>query len=120
MKYYAQLYLVIKIYTQFSIFLLVGPTSCEPSPGWINNLYGPVGITVSILSGLLRVGICDPDVNANLIPADFTVNALIASAWDVFNNPHRYDKRDIHMSGVENPIKNNGLCKMVNKQKLMS
>ncbi|XP_043685237.1 fatty acyl-CoA reductase wat-like isoform X2 [Vespula pensylvanica] len=65
---------------------IVVPTYREPVPGWIDNLYGPVGITTSVLMGLMRIYYCDGSVKANLVPADLTVNGLIVSAWDIANN----------------------------------
>ena len=58
-------------------------TAKEPIVGWIDNFYGPTGITAGATTGLLRTLHCDPNVSANIIPVDYTVNALIASAWDV-------------------------------------
>lgn len=58
-------------------------TSKEPVPGWIDNLYGPNGVVLGIGAGLLRIMQTDASVNANLVPVDLSVNALIASAWDV-------------------------------------
>ena len=34
-------------------------------------------------TGILRTMQCDRNVNANIVPVDMTVNALISSAWDV-------------------------------------
>lgn len=58
-------------------------TAREPIVGWIDNFYGPTGITAGVLSGILHTLNADPNVSANIVPVDFTVNALIASAWDV-------------------------------------
>ncbi|XP_011704930.1 PREDICTED: putative fatty acyl-CoA reductase CG5065 [Wasmannia auropunctata] len=63
----------------------------EPLAGWIDNYYGPIGFTVYLLRGYTRIFGCNGDLNANLVPVDLTVNALIASAWDVFNQRCRYD-----------------------------
>lgn len=57
----------------------------EPLRGWIDNLYGPTGVAAGAGTGLLRSIHCDGSVNANVVPADMTVNALIACAWDVVN-----------------------------------
>ncbi|XP_071627896.1 fatty acyl-CoA reductase wat-like [Temnothorax longispinosus] len=64
----------------------------EPLVGWIDNMYGPLGITVTSLLGITRFHRCNPDMKANIVPVDFTVNGLIASAWDVGNNQFRYDQ----------------------------
>lgn len=58
-------------------------TAHEPIPGWIDNFYGPTGIAAGAASGVLRTLHCNPEINANIVPVDLTVNALIASAWDV-------------------------------------
>lgn len=55
----------------------------EPIRGWINNIYGPTGVLLGAGLGLFRILHCDRTVNANIIPADMTVNSLIASGWDV-------------------------------------
>lgn len=37
-------------------------------------------------TGVLRTLHCDGNMNANIVPVDMCVNALIASAWDIANN----------------------------------
>ncbi|XP_077258851.1 fatty acyl-CoA reductase wat-like isoform X3 [Temnothorax americanus] len=61
----------------------------EPLVGWIDNMYGPQGVTVPLALGITRFLSCNPDVKANIVPVDFTVNALIASAWNVYNQFRR-------------------------------
>lgn len=61
----------------------------EPVTGWIDNLYGPTGVVAGVATGLLRTMHCDKDIIANIVPVDMTVNALIASAWDVAANYKR-------------------------------
>lgn len=53
----------------------------EPLPGWVNNLYGATGVIVGCGTGVLRTLNCDKKVIANIVPADLTTNAIIASAW---------------------------------------
>lgn len=57
--------------------------------GWIDNLYGPTGVAAGAGTGLLRSIHCDGSVHANVVPADLTINALIACAWDVANDYKR-------------------------------
>ncbi|XP_011499623.1 PREDICTED: putative fatty acyl-CoA reductase CG5065 [Ceratosolen solmsi marchali] len=57
----------------------------EPISGWVGNYYGPTGILAAAGTGLLKVQIMDKDNMAQLIPADYTANAVIASVWDVAN-----------------------------------
>lgn len=58
-------------------------TSQEPVAGWINNIYGATGVVVGAGLGILRTMHCDPDMIADLVPADMVINVMIASAWDV-------------------------------------
>lgn len=58
----------------------------EPVVGYIDNLYGPTGVVAGAGTGVLRTMHCNPDITANIVPVDMTVNALIASAWDVATN----------------------------------
>lgn len=58
----------------------------EPIRGWINNLYGPAGLSVGMGVGLIRVIQLDLGVIANVVPADMVVNSVIASAWEVAEN----------------------------------
>ncbi|XP_044014386.1 fatty acyl-CoA reductase wat-like [Aphidius gifuensis] len=55
----------------------------EPLPGWIDNYYGPTGGAMASSLGILKTALADPNVKANLVPVDYTVNALIACAWDI-------------------------------------
>ncbi|KAL7043749.1 hypothetical protein ACKWTF_001650 [Chironomus riparius] len=95
---------------------IVTSTSKEPIKGWIDNLYGPTGVVAGAGSGVLRTMHCDKNINANIVPVDMTVNALIVSAYDVANK--KIEKRsseaekdvcDIpiynYVSSVQNPLK---------------
>lgn len=64
-------------------------TAYEPIKGWLDNVYGPNGIVAAVSSGILRVMQCDPNSIADIIPVDITVNALIASAWDIYTHTNR-------------------------------
>lgn len=55
----------------------------EPIPAWINNLYGPTGVVAGAGTGVLRALHASPTTNANIVPVDMCVNALIATAWQV-------------------------------------
>ncbi|XP_015435285.1 PREDICTED: putative fatty acyl-CoA reductase CG5065 [Dufourea novaeangliae] len=67
---------------------IVISTYREPLRGWIDNLYGPTGVVAGAGTGILRSIHCDGSIQANVVPGDLTVNALIACAWDVANR-HR-------------------------------
>ncbi|TMW48065.1 hypothetical protein DOY81_006856, partial [Sarcophaga bullata] len=55
----------------------------EPMPGWTDNLYGPSGLCTWTARGLVRCIYGNSKCKANMVPADYCVNAMIASAWDV-------------------------------------
>uniref|UniRef100_A0A0A1XFL8 Fatty acyl-CoA reductase n=2 Tax=Zeugodacus cucurbitae TaxID=28588 RepID=A0A0A1XFL8_ZEUCU len=67
---------------------IVITTYKEPISGWIDNMYGPCGIIVGIGSGVLRVFSGKVDNKANIVPVDLSVNALLASAWDIARNTY--------------------------------
>jgi len=46
---------------------------------------------MAITLGLQRYQLGNGNVESNMVPVDFNANALIASAWDVFNQ-QRYDR----------------------------
>lgn len=88
---------------------IVISTYQEPMRGWIDNLYGPTGVAAGAGTGLLRSIHCDGSVHANVVPADLTVNALIACAWDVANdqktnNKSRNDIPIYNYVSTDNPI----------------
>jgi fatty acyl-CoA reductase len=67
--------------------VVVVATRDDPVCGWIDNVYGPTGVLVGAGTGLIRTMHIDGDKNANIIPADMAVSALIVSAWEVANKP---------------------------------
>lgn len=88
---------------------IVISTYIEPTRGWIDNLYGPTGVAAGAGTGLLRSIHCDGSVHANVVPADFTVNALIACAWDIgtiqrSNNKSHSDIPIYNYVSKDNPI----------------
>jgi len=68
------------------------PCANEPYMGWIDDYTGPIRIVVGFLSGALKFLPCSGEKKIDFVPVDFTINALIASAWDVFNHSyiHKY------------------------------
>lgn len=89
-------------------------SSCkEPVVGWIDNLYGPTAVVAGAGTGVLRTMHCDPDINANIVPVDMAVNALISCAWDIARkheaaNNNEKEEEEIpiynYISSVENPL----------------
>lgn len=64
--------------------LAVVATHSEPFGGWIDNLYGPTGVVVAVSTGIMRTLHCNPDMVADIVPADMVVNGLIATAWRTY------------------------------------
>ncbi|XP_025072855.1 putative fatty acyl-CoA reductase CG5065 [Pogonomyrmex barbatus] len=81
----------------------------EPFGGWIDNTYGPIGILLSSLLGIATFLYSFKHVRADVVPVDFTVNALIVSAYDVFNQHRRGKDMLIYnfVSPVDGPTWNN-------------
>jgi len=74
----------------FYLNIVIG-TANEPLPGWIDNLYGPTGIVTGVMTGIIKSLPCNLNAVTDLVPADLTVNALIAASWDT---NVRYDNND--------------------------
>jgi len=59
----------------------VTPSYKEPVPGWVDSLNGPVGVIVAAGKGVIRSMLCCPDYEAEVVPVDIAINALILIAW---------------------------------------
>lgn len=57
---------------------IVTPAVTGPIPGWVDNLNGPVGILVAAGKGALRSMYCKPEYNAECIPVDYAIHAMLA------------------------------------------
>lgn len=60
---------------------IVTPSFKEPVPGWVDSLNGPVGVIVAGGKGVIRSVLCSPDYEAEVVPVDIAINALILIAW---------------------------------------
>lgn len=60
---------------------LVMSTKSEPVSGWLDNPYGPAGLLVAYVTGVLRTVRCHINKVAEVVPVDMLVNALIATSW---------------------------------------
>lgn len=90
----------------------------EPVAGYIDNIYGPVGITLGAAMGVMRTLHGDENLIADIVPSDYVINNIIAAAWHVGttriqNNEHAAiegpPKGDIpifnYVSCTQKPIK---------------
>ncbi|XP_052228168.1 fatty acyl-CoA reductase 1-like isoform X2 [Dreissena polymorpha] len=60
---------------------IVGATYVEPVRGWVDNVNGPTGLLAAIGKGVLRIMKGDFNATADIIPADFATNMLLAVGW---------------------------------------
>lgn len=54
---------------------------------------GPPGIISGIMLGFIRAVLVDGDKIFDLVPADYTVNAMISVMWDTVNRYDYYTRR---------------------------
>ncbi|XP_017102789.2 fatty acyl-CoA reductase wat-like [Drosophila bipectinata] len=53
----------------------------EPLVGWIDNLYGPIGMMYGVAFGVLRMMCCNRKAFNTMVPGDYAANAALASIW---------------------------------------
>ncbi|XP_026833469.1 fatty acyl-CoA reductase wat isoform X2 [Drosophila erecta] len=83
---------------------IVMSTYKDPFPGWTDNLYGPSGLCTWSARGLVRCIYGKASCKANMLPADYVVNAMIATAWDI---ARRFKLRESEVDGKsELPVYN--------------
>ncbi|XP_032310634.1 fatty acyl-CoA reductase wat isoform X1 [Drosophila ananassae] len=83
---------------------IVMSTYKDPFPGWTDNLYGPSGLCTWSARGLVRCIYGKASCKANMVPADYVVNAMIATAWDI---SRRFKLRECQINGKsELPVYN--------------
>jgi len=79
----------------------------EPVRGWIDNVYGPIGMIVGVGTGVLHTHHCDVTKIIDLVPVDLVVNALICSAYKVSKITPAIEKNPPifnYVSSKQNPI----------------
>jgi len=59
----------------------VTPSFKDPVPGWVDSLHGPVGVIVAAGKGVIRSMLCSADFEAEVVPVDIAINALVLIAW---------------------------------------
>lgn len=69
------------IFVSYDVFLSVTPSFKEPVPGWVDSLNGPVGVIVAGGKGVIRSMLCSADYEAEVVPVDIAINALILISW---------------------------------------
>ncbi|KAI5732692.1 hypothetical protein M8J76_003104 [Diaphorina citri] len=64
---------------------IVISTWSDPIAGYIDNLYGPTGLVTGVQAGIIRCISNARHIKADMVPADYVVNALICCTWDGYN-----------------------------------
>jgi len=64
----------------------------EPIPGWIDNVYGPIGLSIGGGKGVLRVTYLNKYVCENIVPVDIVVKAVLVVIWKLgfIKYDHKY------------------------------
>ncbi|RZC36696.1 fatty acyl-CoA reductase -like, partial [Asbolus verrucosus] len=62
---------------------IVTATIEEPIPGWTDNLYGLAGIVAGAALGILRSLNAKLDNTTAIVPCDYVINMILASAWNI-------------------------------------
>lgn len=57
------------------------PSLKEPIPGWIDNIYGPIGIFIGGGKGITRVACLNKSVNQDAVPVDIVIKTIIVVSW---------------------------------------
>jgi len=53
----------------------------EPVPGWIDNVYGPIGLLIGSGKGVVHVTCINKYTHKNIIPVDIVVKAVLVVIW---------------------------------------
>ncbi|XP_017140066.1 fatty acyl-CoA reductase wat-like [Drosophila miranda] len=56
-------------------------TSSEPVSGYIDNLYGPIGLVYGVAHGVIRIALVDVNAQNSVVPVDYCASMALASAW---------------------------------------
>lgn len=98
-QYFSRKFACNFIFRSFNrlLFLLVFPVYKDPLPGFVDNVNGPSGICVGVARGFIHCIYGNKHNKSNIVPVDYCINALIASAWDVYTNYESRIKQDINI-----------------------
>ncbi|KAG5314163.1 FACR1 reductase, partial [Acromyrmex insinuator] len=62
---------------------IVTTTFQEPIPGWLDNVYGPIGLLIAAGKGILQVACMNEDINEDAVPVDILIKILIVVTWKI-------------------------------------
>lgn len=61
----------------------------EPLPGWVNNMYGPIGIIIGTGLGIIHAIYVKMNLITDVVPIDLTANCIIAASWNNCSTNYR-------------------------------
>uniref|UniRef100_A0A8D8WTF8 Fatty acyl-CoA reductase n=1 Tax=Cacopsylla melanoneura TaxID=428564 RepID=A0A8D8WTF8_9HEMI len=83
---------------------IVASTWKEPIVGWVNNMYGPGGVTVGAALGVIRTFYAEHDKKCDLIPVDVAINMIVGVIWKTALDHET--KRGKEIVPIEPPVYN--------------
>ncbi|XP_011057889.1 PREDICTED: fatty acyl-CoA reductase 1-like [Acromyrmex echinatior] len=85
---------------------IVGPSLSEPIPGWIDNVYGPIGLFLGGGKGILRVAYLNKTSREDIIPVDIAIKATLVLIWKLGLNT--YDDQFTYASKLPHSLSEDG------------
>lgn len=67
-------------------------------------MYGAIGIIAGVGTGIIRVLYVNKKYNAEIVPVDMCVNALLATAWDASQNKYEEPPIYNYVTSETNPL----------------
>jgi len=62
--------------------IIVGCTQSEPEPGWFDGMQGLTAVVTGVIVGFIRVLPMSMNKKVDIVPVDYSANALISVMWD--------------------------------------
>ncbi|XP_034665873.1 fatty acyl-CoA reductase wat-like [Drosophila subobscura] len=95
---------------------IIGASHKEPISGWIDNLFGPIGLIYGVAHGVLRIASINKDALSCLVPVDYCANVALAAAWQTSKHRNRLEKAAVPevytlAPAAQNPLTNGDFLK---------
>lgn len=75
---------------------IVSTAVAEPYPGWADTINGVIGATIEFGRGTVASVLINPNAIVEIVPLDFSSNAILVSAW--FDTINPYYKNSFYIS----------------------
>ncbi|XP_025993523.1 fatty acyl-CoA reductase 1 isoform X2 [Solenopsis invicta] len=62
---------------------LVYPSLTEPMPGWIDNIYGSIGLYIGGAKGIIHIAYADKHVCGKIVPIDIVIKVILVVCWKI-------------------------------------